>query len=203
MRALSISLMLVALSHTLAFFALSQTNESNSDHPIGISGTYTFGHQFGNSSLMLAEDGSYSWEGRDCTTLYTEQGTYTFTNNTLTLTIRTSARQPHPLPGDNARPISENNTDENGAGTSESRAVRRLAFVRWGERLYLIEESELRAFCNAINGGIEPRRTNSVDDYTGTFYLRVGDEEKPVTGIPELPETWRGCIGQTSQGKNP
>ncbi len=195
--------MLVVLTYALASFAFSQTDESSAASRAGISGTYTFGHRFGGFSLTLAEDGTYSSEASDCTTVYTEQGSYTLTNNTLTLTVRTSATRPPSSPEDAARTNSENNTNESDTNTPANDTVRRLMIVRWGARLYLIEECDLLTFNSAINAGEEPREAGQVESYSGTFYLRVGDEEKSVTGIPELPETWRGCAGQGGQRKNP
>ena len=62
-----------------------------------------------------------------------------------------------------------------------------FAPVRWGERTYLIPYSNGKAFCSAINGGVsEPR-----DGAHGSFYLRKGDWEKKVDGLPTVPKTWQ------------
>lgn len=58
--------------------------------------------------------------------------------------------------------------------------------VRWGERLYLIEPERIVGFANAINAGYEPRTTAQ-----GVFYLRSGDFNKPVAGLPKLPAAYR------------
>lgn len=57
--------------------------------------------------------------------------------------------------------------------------------VNWGPRLYLIPKKEMLEFVNGINQGNEPR--NSAH---GRFYLREGDEKKPVNGFPGLPAEW-------------
>ena len=44
-------------------------------------------------------------------------------------------------------------------------------------------------FCNEINQGREPR--NRIQ---GFYYLRSGDEEKPVVGLPSVPQSWRGHV---------
>lgn len=54
--------------------------------------------------------------------------------------------------------------------------------VRWGERRYLISETKLIDFVNAINHGFEPR-----DQVHGMYLLADGDEKRPVAGLPELP----------------
>ena len=61
----------------------------------------------------------------------------------------------------------------------------RLLPVRWGERLYLVEERELLDFCAKAGSGEEPR-----DSAGGMFFLRDGDWNVRVTGLPELPSKW-------------
>ena len=58
--------------------------------------------------------------------------------------------------------------------------------VGWGQRKYLVATNQMIQFCNAINGGFEPR-----DSAWGMFLLKKGDEKKTVTGRPELPEQYR------------
>lgn len=53
--------------------------------------------------------------------------------------------------------------------------------IRWGERRYLVFESQFNDFMDAVNSGMEPRSTHS-----GRFYLRLGDEQKPFSGVPGL-----------------
>jgi len=57
-----------------------------------------------------------------------------------------------------------------------------LLLVSWGERHYLIPATQILKFINAINAGFEPRKTVS-----GFFFLKWGDEYKPVAGKPKLP----------------
>ena len=40
----------------------------------------------------------------------------------------------------------------------------------------------------AINLGFEPRQVDGYRAYYGTFYLREGDENKPIDGRPPLPK---------------
>ena len=58
--------------------------------------------------------------------------------------------------------------------------------VRWGERHYLLAEEELKPFVNAVNSAYEPCGPGC-----GPFLLRRGDEEKGVSGWPDLPEEYR------------
>jgi hypothetical protein len=76
----------------------------------------------------------------------------------------------------------------------------RLLPVRYGKRLYLLQDSELLGFCNAINLGLEPR--NTMD---GRYYLRMkmtklvrtGKAEPELAaadGQPELPRGWASFL---------
>ena len=67
---------------------------------------------------------------------------------------------------------------------------RRLAIVRWGPRVYLMQDSEIPDFANMVNQGFEPR-----SDARGLpAYLRDGDWDKPVTGLPDLPAQHRSWL---------
>lgn len=67
--------------------------------------------------------------------------------------------------------------------------------VSWGKRRYLISESEMLEFVNAVNAAVEPRYTA-----TGRFggggegFLRHGDEEVIITGQPDLPDQFRRLL---------
>ena len=61
--------------------------------------------------------------------------------------------------------------------------------VAWGERQYLIEEQQLLPFANDVNLGTEPRKS-----LTGSYLLRRGDVDRPVTGWPDVPAEWRGYL---------
>jgi hypothetical protein len=58
-----------------------------------------------------------------------------------------------------------------------------LTLVPWGERRYLVPSDEIAAFCSAVNGSTEPRRS-----LRGNHLLRLGDEQLEVVGTPELPD---------------
>lgn len=72
---------------------------------------------------------------------------------------------------------------------SKHRGPQTYLAIRWGSRDYLVEEEEVADFCAAINDGSEPRTKPA-----GRFYLRHGDWNKPVAGIPALPEPCRARI---------
>lgn len=74
--------------------------------------------------------------------------------------------------------------------------------VPWGERLYLVAnaDAELLRFCNAVNAGEEP-----VAGGPSRFLLRDGDELRPVSSLPVLPDAWQARLlreplaGRTTQ----
>ncbi len=65
----------------------------------------------------------------------------------------------------------------------------KLLPVKWGERLYLVNDQDCSEFCSDINTGLEPR-----DRLRGEEYIRYGDETKAVSGMPNLPAKWQALI---------
>lgn len=65
----------------------------------------------------------------------------------------------------------------------------RVHLIRWGERRYLLSEDRGVDFVDAMHHGYEPR-----NQAYGFFLLAVGDEKKPVTGLPELPDPLRALV---------
>jgi len=62
--------------------------------------------------------------------------------------------------------------------------------VRWGPRLYLVEEDKFPQFSAAIRDGSEPRRGLR----SAPFLLRHGVPAEPATGLPEFPVRWRSLL---------
>src|SRR4029077_17772134 len=58
----------------------------------------------------------------------------------------------------------------------------KLVPVRWAERVYLVPPERLLDFCNDISSEREPRAR-----IRGGVLLRKGDEDRPTTGLPDLP----------------
>ncbi len=69
----------------------------------------------------------------------------------------------------------------------------RFFIIDWSGRIYLVPEEELLDFCNAINQGREPRR----GVFRGNFYIKKGDDTKPIKGWPTLPGNWNEYLLQT------
>jgi hypothetical protein len=66
---------------------------------------------------------------------------------------------------------------------------REFVIVRWGQRIYLLPEEELGPFVNAVNSGKEPHK--HCIPSCAPFLVRRGDDEKPVSGTPDLPAEYR------------
>lgn len=64
----------------------------------------------------------------------------------------------------------------------------RYRVVNWGERVYLLEESELQDFCNRVNQGREQRNEPS------QFAMREGDWLRTVAGLPNVPAEWKHML---------
>lgn len=65
----------------------------------------------------------------------------------------------------------------------------RLMPVAWGGRHYLIAPEQMDEFCARVNSGREPRRERS-----GWSFLRLGDEEIEVSGLPDVPAEYRSRL---------
>jgi hypothetical protein len=134
--------------------------------PSSLSGNYYFGDGLGtNCSLTLTTDQTFTFVWRGCLGVYDQNaGTYRLDKGVLIL----SPKRPNVQKGFKGTPT-------------------RFLVVPWGERQYLVPTSEVVAFCNEINAGLEPRQ-----EMHGRVYLRDGDEKKrTVTRFPSLPAQWQ------------
>lgn len=64
--------------------------------------------------------------------------------------------------------------------------------MRWGQRHYLLLESEAEEFCRAVEAGHEPSYRDSI------AHLRSGEWKLPVSGLPDLPMPWRAWLRSRS-----
>jgi hypothetical protein len=133
-----------------------------------VAGDYYFGDGLGvNCSLSIKLDGHFDFRWRGCLGVYDlNTGSATVVAGHLILTPE--------------RP----NVREGFRGTATD-----FHLISWGDRLYLVPETERAAFCNAVNQGNEPR-----SDMHGRFHLRANDPAKKVTGLPAVPDTWRPLL---------
>ena len=164
--------------------SLSIVAQDNKD----LVGSYVFGFQWGGSEIKLKPNGTFSSSSSSCTSVTTSSGPYSVKNNVLRLTttkmwIRIfSDNKEHDLTKRKARRVYLN-TDE-----PFKTYTWNMQIVRWGPRIYLMDQKALGEFIKAINLGFEPRQVDGYRAYYGTFYLRDGDEKKPIDGRPPLPK---------------
>lgn len=122
-------------------------------------GRYLYGSSVSYFKLAIAPGSGFAFSSGGCVGVYgLNYGTIQVTDGTFKLTLR-----------------EKNQSDPWGISTE-------LLPVQWGERHYLIPATRILEFINAINAGFEPRRTVS-----GMYFLKWGDEYKPVSGNPKLP----------------
>ena len=130
-------------------------------------GAYYWGDGLGaNVSLDLAPGAGFVFEWHGCLGLYGRNyGTVGESGSRVTL-----------------EPELPNRTDSIGIDVE-------FLPVTWGARHYLIASGKVQDFCNAVNGGSEPR-----DEMHGRFLLREGDETKPVAGQPRALDGALDCV---------
>jgi hypothetical protein len=139
--------------------------EPRVDSPVTLVGDYFSGDGLGvNWALSLRADGTYTFAWDGCLGRYAErQGRFRVDGPLVVLEGAELSVSP-----------------------DEIELPSSLVAVRWGERLYLVPEAEGARFAADVTRGWEPRHRTD-----GRFLLRQSDWEKPVRGMPELPEGWR------------
>jgi hypothetical protein len=170
---------------------------SESIRPIGgeeLIGTYYWAFSFGQAFLKLEADGKADYRWADCTSGHLGRGTYSIDNGIVAMTHNPSTEKltsPLVIEEPDLAADQEANPPKDVTKKTENQ-TERLVPVRWGPRLYLIYADGIVEFCNAVNAGVEPRHGKGVgDNDLGVIYLRLGDEEKPATGFPELSKKWQ------------
>jgi hypothetical protein len=140
-----------------------------------LTGEFIRGDGFVNQSLKVKPDGRFSFEwSADDGGYHRDSGTAEIVEGLLSL--NTMKSETNREPGAFRHPKSHS--------------------IRWGKRLYLLSESEILPFCNAINLGLEPR-----EGPFGRFYLRMSFSERGkaegeapklgmIEGLPSLPRQW-------------
>jgi hypothetical protein len=136
-------------------------------------GDYYFGDGLGvNVSLVLAPGNGFVFTRQGCVGLYDiNYGDVTFTNGALRLLFKYPNRK---------------------KGFEWIAPV--LLPVRWGQRHYLIAVDKIVDFTNAINAGTEPNSLFGFGGQSWSFLLRRGDEDKTVSGQPNLPKEFLSYI---------
>lgn len=179
----------------LLFFAIQSPAQQEAIFK-KFAGTYVTGHEFGGGSIKLEDDGTFSdGGGSDDGTEISTSGNYTLSDGVLHFKI-TKQTGKRALDRKEFNLLNPEERKEMFRGDDNGEIEREFKYlpIEWSERIYLINESELKNFANAINLGIEPRSSliseRDASPWYGSFYLRSGDEQKKVIGKPKLPEEW-------------
>jgi hypothetical protein len=124
-------------------------------------GAYYEGDGLGeNVSLAIAPKAGYVFEWHGCMGLYDRNyGAVNEVNGRLRLTSTFK------------------NSHEGFEGLAEE-----FIPIWWGKRRYLVPSNDVVGFCNAVNGGSEPRSGRH-----GRYLLCEGDEKKKFIGWPAVP----------------
>lgn len=152
-----------------------------------VSGNYVSGFQFGGSAFTLNGDGTFSERSSSCTFSTTRAGIFAVEGETVRFTVTRYTGNQH-IDGKEVDLFDDKIRAD--FFQSEKYPAERefnLILVHWDQRIYLVAESEVGRFANAINLGVEPRPVLTGEPYVGEFHLRQGDEAKAVSTKPVLP----------------
>jgi hypothetical protein len=153
---------------SLAFLLAAGDPQHQADRPgnplAALAGEYYFSDGFERESLKISPKGRFELEYDNCTGGFRISGRAKFVDGHLAL---------------------------------GSDLVYRIFFVkvptdlipiRWGDRLYLVPKGAGDVFCNHVN------LMGPSGHPGGTFYLRRGDDEKRVDGLPSVPKAWEHML---------
>jgi hypothetical protein len=164
----------------LSFSIVAQDNKD-------LVGSYLFRFEWGGTEIKLQPNGTFVKYSSNCTQVFTSSGPYSVTNNILSLT--TKKMSVRSFSDNEEHDVTKRKARKKYLDTDEpfKPETRDLQIVRWGQRIYLMDQDVFGAFIRAINLGFEPRQVDGYRAFYGAFYLRVGDENKAINGKPPLP----------------
>jgi hypothetical protein len=156
------------LASTAFFFEPSDSQREKSDKPAhsleSLAGEYFFSNGFSGERLAISADGRFKLTYHTCTGQNSTYGRGRFVNGHLVLRTYLVCRVFFDAPTD-------------------------LIPIDWGDRLYLVPKGAGREFCDYVNmnGGA----TRWPPD---PLFVRSGDDEKPVDGLPSVPKEWEPML---------
>ena len=178
---------LIKLTFALALTVVSSANivaQQKSE----LVGAYLYRFQWGGSELVLKANGTFTDSSSSCTSVTTASGPYSVSNDVIRFKMLKLTRRG--FDDNKERDLTKRKARKKYLDTDEPFKPEswELQVVRWGDRVYLMNRDLFQSFVAAINLGFEPRAVDGYREWYGAFYLREGDENKPVTGPPALPE---------------
>lgn len=165
-----------------------------------LAGTYVYSSGFVGASFSLKGDGSYEYRTFSdcCDPVWKQVGTYTIKENVVHFKIIQYTLNQYNLFEPKERKealVKLYREKEEDIKDEKVETENEMHIVRWGERLYLLNYTDLYKFTAAVNLGVEPRAGIIHRDFLSTFfYLRSSDESKIVSGKPILPKEWISYI---------
>ncbi len=178
----------------LLITASAQSNNSATATVKEFVGQYVFSSGYVGANYKLTDDGKfeYSTFSDCCDPVWGQIGTYALKDNQLHFKISKKTLNKYDLLDPKQMTEAYRKLYDYKGEDFKIKDIETeydMQIVKWGERVYLIEPERLHLFAAAVNFGIEPRGGIINENYLTTrFYLRRGDERKPVSGKPSLPE---------------
>lgn len=182
--------------------ALAQSNSSISNLA-DITGSYALSNGYVGSAYNFTADGEYESETFSdcCDPVWKETGTYELKENgKLHLKIIKKTLEQYNMldPKEAAEAYRKLYHRESEVKAEDIKTEYEMQIVKWSERRYLLEPDDITRFIAAVNLGIEPRRSIIANtNLSSSYFLRSGDEKKPVKGKPLLPPEWSSHILST------
>lgn len=160
--------------------------ETRAQQNFDLVGSYSYAFAWGGTTITLKADGTFTAISGACTAQETKSGPYSVSNNVIRFTMLKYSLLN--FDDQKVRDLTKRKERKKYLETDEPFKPEswELQIVRWGERVYLLDESVFDSFVDAINLGLEPRSVERYNTFYGRVYLREGDEAKGVTGPPPL-----------------
>ena len=190
--------MLLLLTLLLSFSQRIFTQET--DSPKELVGYYAYSIGLGGAYYILKQDGRYEYKTftDSLIPLYESSGTYYVKDNLVKFKVHKYIIDGYDLFDPKDKDEALKKLSKYTLGRFKEKDAKKefdMQIVKWGERIYLIEPSQLQTFAAAVNFKIEPRSSiTSENILTIGLYLRIGDENKQVNDKPLMQKKWLSYI---------
>lgn len=165
-------------------------------------GTYSCSDGFTNASYKIVDGSQYvfaTWT--DAGPGKMETGSYTVKDDLIHIRVSAKSQGVYNLLDPEQAAQAYREFYDPGAAKVRASKIKTeydMQVVRWGGRIYLVEPELLRQFVAAVNFEVEPGYESRRAGFPARFFLREGDEKKPLTGRPLLPDAWNKVLREPS-----
>jgi hypothetical protein len=132
--------------------------------------------------------------GYGCGDGYVIQELTVYPSGTFSLVVSQDAGQPTRAVGTaevvDGYLVLRSSTEEVKGQDLSGRWQLKYAPVVWGERVYLIADQEMIAFCSIVNLGVQ-RPHGRHPRWVKSFFVRATTEQAKVAGLPVAPPRWK------------